>query len=290
MKHLFEVCLVALSVTGGITPSAQSQAAASDNASFAGTWGETMNNLPEINLKIQETARKISGDIVCYFQRRDAPYGRWHVAGETTAPLLAPHVEGKTLTFEVQHHRCHGCSELGPNLRFRMALIGTNEARLWNLNEGTDSSHGLPLVRQTEARGGSVPTLQKGIRVELPVTSNAVPVPKADNADSIIVTVTYDGSVYFGVSPIRSAELSEKLKAAFSNRTEKTLYIKADARTPFASLVKVVDSVRIAGVEGLTLLTAQRDGERPGILVLPKGLEMFVVSPRSMARSFSGSR
>lgn len=141
----------------------------------------------------------------------------------------------------------------------------------------------------TEAHVSAAQKLQKGISVELPVTSNAVPVPKADNEDSLIVTVTYDGSVYFGVNPISTTELTEKVKGALSNRAEKTLYIKADARTSYANLVKVLDSVRTAGVEGLTLLTAQRDAEKPGTLVPPKGLEMLVASPRPLARSSSGT-
>jgi biopolymer transport protein TolR len=282
MNHLLEVCLVALTLTAGITPSSatQSSAADSENDSFAGTWEGRMNNLPGLNLKIQETERRISGAIVFYFQKRDDPSGPWHLADQNTAALLAPHVEGKTLTFEVQHQRCHGCAELGPNVKFRMALVGANEAQLWNLNEGPDSSRGLTQVRQTEASGGPAPAMQKGISVELPVTSNAVPVPQADKEDSLIVTVTYDGSVYFGVSPISAAGLAEKVKGVLSNRRERTLYIKADARTPYASVVKVLDCVRTAGVEGFTLLTAQRDAEEPSTLVPPKGLEMLIVSPR----------
>lgn len=245
-----------------------------------------MNNLPGIDLKIQKTEGMIRGDIVFYFQKRDDPSGPWHTAGESAAPLLAPHVEGKTLTFAVQHHPCHGCSELGPNVKFRMVLVAANEARLWNLDEGPDSGPGLTLVRQTGASGGSAPTMQKGISVELPVTSNAVPVPKADKEDSVIVTVTYDGSVYCGVSSISTAELAEKVKGVLSNRTEKTLYIKADARTPYGSLVKVLDSVLTAGVEGLTLLAAQRDAEKPGT---PKGLELLVVSPHRLAQGSSGT-
>ena len=132
--------------------------------------------------------------------------------------------------------------------------------------------------------------MRKGITVELPVTRNAVPVLKADNEDSLIVTITYDGKVYLGVDPISTTEIAEKVKGALSNRVEKTLYIKADTRTPYVNLVRVLDSVRTAGVERLTLLTAQQDTEQPGTLVPPKGLELQVVSPRPMARSSSGSK
>jgi len=63
-----------------------------------------------------------------------------------------PRLEGKTLTFEVQHYKCHGRTELGPNVKFRMELTGPNEARRWKLeNQDTskDFGPGLNLVRRT---------------------------------------------------------------------------------------------------------------------------------------------
>jgi len=113
-----------------------------------------MNNLPGIDLKIYEVGGKVSGAIVFYYQERSNENEPWHTAGESPAALLVPHVEGKTLTFEVQHHKCHGCTELGPNVKFRMDLTGPNEARLWKLeNQDTskDSDPGLKLVRRTES-------------------------------------------------------------------------------------------------------------------------------------------
>jgi biopolymer transport protein ExbD len=100
--------------------------------------------------------------------------------------------------------------------------------------------------------------------------------PVADQEDALIVSVTDDGSVYFGVNPISPAALAEKVKGGLSNRTEKKLYIKADARTPYANVAKVLDAVRTAGVETPNLLTAQQDSSEPGTLVPPKGLEVLV--------------
>jgi biopolymer transport protein ExbD len=104
---------------------------------------------------------------------------------------------------------------------------------------------------------GAGPTLRKGIGVELPVTSHAV--PEANHEDSLIVTVTDDGKVYFGADPTSATELRDRVKGALSKRVDKTLYVKADARAAYRSLVQVLDSVRTAGVERLTLLTAQPD-------------------------------
>ncbi len=120
---------------------------------------------------------------------------------------------------------------------------------------------------------------QKGRAVDLPYTSNAALVPDADKEDALVVTVTRDGSVYLGVNPTSAGTLAKEVRDILSNRTQKILYIKADARVPYASLVKILDFVRAAGVQEVTLLTAQRDSEGPGALVAPKGLQMLIVTP-----------
>jgi hypothetical protein len=113
-----------------------------------------MNDLPGIDLKIEEVGGKVSGTIIFYFQERNDPSQPWHVARQDPVPLLVPHVAGKTLTFEVRHHKCHDCAELGPNVKFRVELTGPNEARLWKL-ENQDTSNdlgpGLKLVRRPES-------------------------------------------------------------------------------------------------------------------------------------------
>jgi hypothetical protein len=133
---------------------AQSAAGVPEKSPFAGTWEGKMNDLPGIDLKIDEASGRVGGVIVFYYQERSNANEPWHVAGESPVPLLAPHVEGKTLTFEVQHHKCHGCAELGPNVKFRVELTGPNEARLWKLENkdaNKDLGPGLKLVRRPES-------------------------------------------------------------------------------------------------------------------------------------------
>jgi biopolymer transport protein TolR len=137
----------------------------------------------------------------------------------------------------------------------------------------------MPVAAQSEAH--AVPALQKGISVQLSVTSHAVPMPDADQEDALIVSVTNDGRVYFGVDPLSPAALAEKVKRGLSKRTERKIYVKADARTSYANVVKVLEAVRAAGVEALNLLTAQPDSPKPGTLVPPKGLEVLVGPPSS---------
>ena len=124
--------------------------------------------------------------------------------------------------------------------------------------------------------GGSVP-LQRGVNVQLAVTSNAVAVPNADQPEALVVALTADGSTYLGANPVPTPDLADRVRSILSKRKDKTLYIKADARVPYARLVEVIDAVQKSGVDGLTLLTAQQDTADQGRMpVPPKGLELRV--------------
>src|SRR5215510_4035317 len=124
--------------------------------------------------------------------------------------------------------------------------------------------------------GVNVP-LQRGVSVQLAVTSNAVAVPNADQPDALVVALTADGSIYLRADRVPTPDLADRVGRILSNRQDKTLYVKADARVPYARLVEVIDAVQKSGVEGLTFLTAQQDAADQGRrLVSPKGLELRV--------------
>ena len=121
--------------------------------------------------------------------------------------------------------------------------------------------------------------MQKGISVQLPIAGNAVAMPNADQEDSLIVSVTDDGIVYFGVDPINPSPLAEKLKQSLSNRPDKKLYIKADARTPYANVLKVLEALRSANVDATNLLTGQRGSSEMETPSPPYGLVVLVGPP-----------
>jgi biopolymer transport protein ExbD len=121
-------------------------------------------------------------------------------------------------------------------------------------------------------------TLQKGISVEMADTKNAAPMPQADSEDAWIVTVTADGSLYFGVEPQTPKGLADKMTRTPRNRQAK-LYIKADARAPFADVQKVLETGHTMLFEMPVLLTSQAEPATPGTLEPPKGLEVMVGAP-----------
>ena len=102
------------------------------------------------------------------------------------------------------------------------------------------------------------PMLQKGISVDMAKVNNPEPMQDADKEDALLVSVMRNGDVFFGTEKVTADSLTGKVKDRLVNRTDKRVYVKADARAHYGNVVQVVDAVRAAGVDDLGLLTDQR--------------------------------
>ena len=127
---------------------------------------------------------------------------------------------------------------------------------------------------------GAVSGIAKGISVQMAATSNATPMPAADNEDAWIVTIAADGKLYFGADPVDAEGLTNDVKIHPHKRNAK-LYIKADARAPFNSVEKVLEIGHNAYFESAVLLTNQNETPAIGKMVAPQGLEVFLTSAPS---------
>jgi biopolymer transport protein TolR len=104
------------------------------------------------------------------------------------------------------------------------------------------------------------PMLQKGVSVDMAKTNNPREMQDADKEDAVVVGVTRDSKVYLGSDQVNPADLGPKVRDKIDKRTDKTVYIKADARAKYGVIVDAVDNIRTAGVDQLGLLTEQRHG------------------------------
>lgn len=118
------------------------------------------------------------------------------------------------------------------------------------------------------------PAMQQGVSVELVPTRNASPMPEADSQDAFVVAVTENGSVYLGVNLITLPELSEKARSTPIKRGQ-AIYIKADARVPYATVLPVLQATG-GGPVPQALLTNQSASKEPGSIVPPNGLDVSV--------------
>lgn len=134
------------------------------------------------------------------------------------------------------------------------------------------------------AVAAQTPALRKGVSVQMPVTTNAVAMPDADLADSLVVAVTYRGTVFLEVAPVTPAQLSGKVKEQITGHPGKRVYLKGDARVPYSTVAEVLDALRTAGVNASILLTSQHDSTNASYAP-PMGLEVLLPPTPDAAQS-----
>jgi biopolymer transport protein TolR len=90
------------------------------------------------------------------------------------------------------------------------------------------------------------PMVQKGIDVKLPeTTSDAAATPQG----LIVLTLKKNLSVMINQEQISLEMLPSRLRVLYSTRQDKTIFIRADAKVPYASVVDLIDIAKGAGVE-----------------------------------------
>ena len=97
----------------------------------------------------------------------------------------------------------------------------------------------------------TAPMMYRGIDVNLPKAASK---PTAVE-ERMILTVTKDRTLYLNEKPIALATLEPRLREAFKNRIDKTLYLKADAGLAYGAVIETMDRVRRAGIERLGMVT-----------------------------------
>jgi biopolymer transport protein ExbD/biopolymer transport protein TolR len=106
------------------------------------------------------------------------------------------------------------------------------------------------------------PMLSKGISVDMARTKNPIAMHNADKEDAVLVAVSRDGRTYLGTDQTAPENLPGKVKDLLTNRLDKTVYIRADARARYERVVDVVDNLRNAGVDQIGLLTEEISQEK----------------------------
>lgn len=117
------------------------------------------------------------------------------------------------------------------------------------------------------------PMLSKGITVEMAKTRNPAIMQAADKEDAVLVAISRDGRTYLGTDQMSPDSLPQRVKDLLTNKLDKTVYLRADARSRYERVVEVIDNLRAAGVDLLGLLTEEiQEKGQPAAPVAPAGL------------------
>ena len=115
------------------------------------------------------------------------------------------------------------------------------------------------------------PMLSKGISVDMAKTKNPIAMQAADREDAVLVAVSRDGKVYLGTDQMGPDLLPPRVKDLLTNKLDKTVYVRADARAKYERVVEVIDNLRAAGVDQLGLLTEEIQKGAPERATPPRG-------------------
>jgi biopolymer transport protein ExbD/biopolymer transport protein TolR len=108
------------------------------------------------------------------------------------------------------------------------------------------------------------PLAAQKVNVTLAQTKSAVAMDNASKQDAVTVAITRDSKVYLGQDQTTLADLGSKVADLLQNKTDKTVYFRADARSHYGTVEDAIDAVRTAGVEEIGLLTEnQQQNNQP---------------------------
>jgi len=114
------------------------------------------------------------------------------------------------------------------------------------------------------------PMLTKGVSVDMVRTTNPIAMQNADKEDAVLIAITRNGGVYLtpGNLKVTPDQLPDKVRDLMTNKTDKVVYVKGDARAKYSVVEDVVDNIRAAGVDQIGLITeaipaAKKPGEAP---------------------------
>jgi len=104
----------------------------------------------------------------------------------------------------------------------------------------------------------TAPILQSGIDVDVPKTKTVKELTEA----RMVVTIDRGQRVYLNDKPVNIHEIGQQVVAQSRNPKTQAVYLRCDESVPFGSWATVVDALRQAGIQNISVVT-QPLSERP---------------------------
>jgi biopolymer transport protein TolR len=106
----------------------------------------------------------------------------------------------------------------------------------------------------------TAPMLHQGVSVALPKTETTnLP---ATVEDPVILSITREGFYYINETPVARGLLRDRLRAFLRDRRDRTVYIKADWKLAYGTVIQTLDLLNRMGVESIGLVTDTSDASR----------------------------
>ncbi len=98
----------------------------------------------------------------------------------------------------------------------------------------------------------AAPMMQQGMPIDLPKTTTK-PLPSKDEIQT--VTVTKERAVMVNSKRVDIKDLKAAVELLFAHKTDKEVFLRADAGVPYGFVVNCMGIIREAGVEKVNIVT-----------------------------------
>lgn len=96
----------------------------------------------------------------------------------------------------------------------------------------------------------TAPILQSGIEVDVPKTHTVKEIDEV----RLVITIDKNSLIYLGDTPVNINRLGEQVKAKLK-KPQDSVFLRADETIPFGTFAKVVDTLRVAGINNISIVT-----------------------------------
>jgi biopolymer transport protein TolR len=107
----------------------------------------------------------------------------------------------------------------------------------------------------------TAPLLQSGLDVSVPKTRTVREITQ----ERLVITIDKQQRVFLGNDPININEIATKLRERIRDPRNQFIFVRADENVPFGAFATVMDSVKQAGINNVSIVTQpleQRGGKR----------------------------
>ena len=97
----------------------------------------------------------------------------------------------------------------------------------------------------------TAPVIQSGIEVNVPKTQ----VVREIAEEKLVVSIDKEQKLYLQNDPVNVNELGEKIHQKLLDPTRQSVYLRADQAVPFQTFATVLDHLKLAGIENVSIVT-----------------------------------
>jgi biopolymer transport protein ExbD/biopolymer transport protein TolR len=104
----------------------------------------------------------------------------------------------------------------------------------------------------------TAPVIQSGIEVNVPRTQ----VVREITEQRIEVSIDKEQKVYFQSVPVNVNELGDRIREKLLDPARQSVYLRADEAVPFGVVATVMDRLKLAGIENISIVTQPLERQR----------------------------